>query len=304
MYRNFSVLIILTFLFLSCSKEKQFNLFKAELFNTLITSSQLQLVEPERADSNVVIVRPPLTWVPLFKVTVEEKRGRGELCFFYRTPHRKVKGILKLVEVEYGQRCRTVLDPLGEISIASIEGVSDLLLFTKKGTFSGAEITLTFIHNDINRSLSLPMYNMSKAIPLKRFSGSGRSRPINGISISSDLPLLDKNLHKGDSLLLQKNGEAISCHRVSSDCETVDPNICNRCRYGWFPGASGISCPQGGTKYCRPNQCGERGMPACPRGIEHRRYKIEDICIADSPAAFCRAGLRVICTAKKELICL
>ncbi len=299
-----SFLLILLLVVSSCSKDTETRLFKAGLFNSLISTSKLDIIEADLLNTNTAIKRPPFAWKPLFVATVEDKRGASPLCFFYRTPHRDLLGELRLVPLKNLKECRAVVDPAGEFALASLSDISELKLFKGGRDLSDEEIALEFLYHGEKIRIQIPFYNLQQKKAFKRFSSAAKKSLLTGVRIKTDIALTDSEIISSKSLLPIAKDAPTICHRVDSECKEVSPNICNRCQYGWFPGASGVSCKGGGTKYCRPNTCGEKGMPACPRGLNHRTYKSEDVCMPDSPNAFCRDGLRVVCNERKELICL
>lgn len=94
-----------------------------------------------------------------------------------------------------------------------------------------------------------------------------------------------------------ENGEI--CEEVDDECN-VKKSQCNQCKNGFYPVIKS-ACQKKYTKRCGPSNCGNSGWPACIRGYVASKYKL-DYCINDSPLAFCRPGLKVLCI-DGELVC-
>ena len=62
-----------------------------------------------------------------------------------------------------------------------------------------------------------------------------------------------------------------------SKCETIGEYRCDDCRFGWYEVAD-FNCPQGGSKFCGQNHCGEKNEPACPRGYKIFENEDTGIC--------------------------
>ena len=101
-----------------------------------------------------------------------------------------------------------------------------------------------------------------------------------------------------------RDGSAVPCHRVDSECRDVLANRCHLCRHGHFE-VIDHACPQGGGKFCGTGECGGRGRPACLLGLSraHPGFR-ERPCQEHSPAGFCLPGLHQACDENGVLVCL
>ena len=71
---------------------------------------------------------------------------------------------------------------------------------------------------------------------------------------------------------------AVVCHDPKSEFR------CDKCKYGWYEGIS----KEGVIRFCGEDRCGERGMPACPRGItfiNNNRYECYENSKLSAPCA-------------------
>ncbi len=102
----------------------------------------------------------------------------------------------------------------------------------------------------------------------------------------------------GEAITTFKNGDI--CFDVKEDCELSKKNNCHLCPSGVQNIVTSL-CPGVYKKICSDQNCGDKGEFACPRGIKSTMY-LGELCIPDSPVAYCRKPHRVICQ-NNELIC-
>ena len=241
------------------------------------------LVSPSIDQANEIL-RPPSAWVPLLEFKRYNELGQSSDCLIYRTPYKKQLGKLKLISLAANDSCSQLVDPNGALAVAEIDEIDSLkaALNLKDSSFA-----LEWRHQG---NLFRHQFRFLNSVPK------------NGMLVLT----ADNAFPSGNLLgkLTDRYGDqsAVICHQVDENCIGLSENTCDRCRYGWYSTAN-THCPQGATKICGINRCGEVGEPACPRGIDYRIYKIDYTCIDDSPAAFCQQGLRVVCDGKKNLIC-
>ena len=87
--------------------------------------------------------------------------------------------------------------------------------------------------------------------------------------------------------------DLVSCQSVNDDCQR-SASTCDQCRFGFFEVSNG--CVQGGPRYCGVDLCGEKGMPACPRGSLYQNGEVTQMdCRTDQSFVFCQKGLRIRC---------
>ena len=102
----------------------------------------------------------------------------------------------------------------------------------------------------------------------------------------------------GDAINILKNGD--TCFDVKESCELSENDNCHLCPSGVQNIVTSL-CPGIYKKVCSDQDCGGKGEFACPRGIKSTLY-LGELCIPDSPVAYCRRPYRVICQ-NNELIC-
>lgn len=90
------------------------------------------------------------------------------------------------------------------------------------------------------------------------------------------------------------------CYKVNNECETIQENICDLCLSSFYPVVSS-NCRRKRSFMCGENKCGQINEPACIRGFKAVELEL-DYCMNDSPVAYCRDGLRVMCV-NNLLIC-
>lgn len=207
-----------------------------------------------------------------------------------------------------------------------------------------------------NFLLSFPLYNLKVgAVVLdpknkrqlssalnKKYASSISVRLIDGLTISSlkdsrQENTLDIGSDSGfgiiagtgqGSLMLGQiddrysSQEAIKCHSVNANCETVTEREegerfkCDRCRFGYYE-VVGNGCSLGGDKYCGSSHCGDKGEPACSRGrewngnemlVEGETYAststIGTVCEREIAYSFCQQGLTPNCDSKGTVVCI
>lgn len=93
---------------------------------------------------------------------------------------------------------------------------------------------------------------------------------------------------------LNDSKDILICHDFDKKCNEQTPNKCSQCQYGYFSGAAS-ECPGKVTKYCGISRCGERNMPACPRGNTHTDIVALTGCQNGSLSGFCQDGLIIVC---------
>jgi hypothetical protein len=93
---------------------------------------------------------------------------------------------------------------------------------------------------------------------------------------------------------LNDSKDILICHDFDKNCNERVSNKCNQCQYGYFSGAAS-ECAGKAAKYCGISRCGERNMPACPRGNVHTDIVALTGCQNGSLSGFCQGGLIIVC---------
>ena len=307
---------ILALIFLLACNQDEFEVFHAENFVKWSTVVDFKILDMGLFNTDMAIDRPVLTWRAILglKLIAEDASYYKYHCLFYRVPHKNKKGILKVVETE--EKCT---DPVGKSVFSQLRGVEDLKIFfydTKQRLKNGkilGPLTL-YLHMKHEKEIKwqqFPFVNLKKGRDKKRYRSSVVKRKYPGlilwparegqIDFKKRLEMVDfKRTHLGNIDDDYAKGEAVVCHRIDDNCNTIGTMDCDLCRYGHFE-VAGSRCPQTNIKICGINRCGTRGWPACPRGKIAIKSKG---CVNGSRAGFCEPGLRTFCDENKILVCL
>ena len=222
-------------------------------------------VEHEKRVLSATLSRPRGVWFRLLRA--------DDYCLFFKTPVEEVKGgQLRLVA-----DCTSVYAK----DYFSLEGISQFQMSVEEGkTF------FSFVREGRKKTWEISRFNDLAFRPFKRY----------------DSPFLKGALLNGWPVKQKKIVGNVICHQVDSKCRDIKKNNCHLCPNGHFEVVN-FNCPQGGSKYCGQNRCGENNALACPRGFSANRVRIKS-CQSNWSAGFCQKGLRSICNSKGELICV
>lgn len=241
--------------------------------------------------NNEVITRPPGFEQLVMQLQLPEKGGLSykKHCVYYVVPYKEKIGSLKIQELKNENDCP---DVSGDAPVfAAIEGIDQL-----KVNFSAFKLALEFTLDKKPYKIVLPLPNIEAGLIHEKY------RPLKEKSLVSGLKFLRLNedtfdfaSNKSLGKLSDRfsRGSSIRCHQVNKDCETVGEYRCDECRYGWYEVVD-FQCPQGGSKFCGQNHCGEKNEPACPRGV-----KVVD----PADAGICQSDLEPVLNADKILVC-
>ena len=202
-------------------------------------------------------------------------------CLFYKTPFKKGG------EIRLGNNCSNPY--------------SNQLLYSEvknfKVEYGSSQTVLTFETHKSHR-MEFIHFNMQQDSPWERYDPPVSKSYRTGLLMGGWPLEMEKKGKLEDNY---KNDSAQPCHRVNRNCEDILEYSCDRCRHGFFE-VLDFKCPQGGSKYCGQNRCGELGQPACLRGYLANQVQGSS-CIDDWEAGFCQEGLRQICDTNGILIC-
>ena len=230
-------------------------------------------LEYEEKIGGAILSEPRGIWHRILKA--------GKQCLFYKTPFKK-GGAIRM-----GEDCSNAY--------------SNELLYSEVKNFQvdyGAfQTVLTFETNKKER-LEFVHFNVQRDLPSKRYDSPVNKSYRTGLLMGGWPVAMGKRGSPEDNY---RDGTARICHQVDQDCGSVVAYSCDRCRYGFFEVAD-FKCPQGGTKYCGRNRCGELGQPACLRGFQANSVQGAR-CEDDWNAGFCRHGLRRVCDTNGVLVC-
>lgn len=240
------------------------------------------------------ISAPPATWIRLLKIISSGK----EYCLFYRNQFEDKKGVLRLSQdapcddsYNSPQYSADKIENF-DFSFDKSEGIFKMsIAFSKEGPRS--------------YKFYYPSYKDERG-SLQVLSDSAPSGTFSYLALSpQNEPPLELIGKYQDNY---RDSSATICHKVNAKCEDEVPNHCKQCAFGHFEVVDHL-CPQGGSKFCGVNRCGEQGQPACPRGELAagrilKEGEVLDWCSKESPAGFCQSGLTPTCDGNKILVCL
>lgn len=285
------LLLLLCSCFSDNHQSREFELILKEKFweaRSLEFNAPMMFLDKEVKD-------PPFTWRLL--LTIDKKD-----CLFYRTPLEEEKGILRLVRADENE-CSG--DSYTQEVIAEIEQVKNLSLhkIVKRESYLQKErdyqVKVKINHKDFAWQLIAPQVEAGLKKSFKpELLMSSASFQYNGVK-----EWLNDKLVRGDWEQRYSDGDFQFCHRVNKDCEDVEEFSCEECRFGWVEVIDHY-CPQGGSKICGRDRCGERGEPACLRGRSFLEENVDGPCFADSLAGYCGPKLNTVCDENGVLICL
>ncbi len=248
-----------------------------------------------------VIERPAGSWQRL--LTTEN------FCLNYKIPLSKKNGVLQLVSTLKDGSCPTL--PTKK-EVISIEGISNLKVKFSTDHIQGKPvrngifgISLSYKYNTKLRKLDITLPNKKRSqsyikSQLVKYSSSGTYRLDKGVRITKDsMKRLRTSLWYGE----WESKEITFCERKNNQCEIIGNSNCDECLYGWDYLVD-YNCSGGGSKACSPVECGQKGKPACVRGILWSGRDMRELCFDDSPAGFCQDDLRTICGEDGVLICI
>ncbi len=217
------------------------------------------------------IVLPRNNWVSLMQFS--------KYCVFYKTPFKNDSGILKIVR--RSSRC-----DFSDDAVFEEERISSLSL----KLFTSRNITLEFNINDENRVFPLLNYKVQKKY--QAFDNQLKHSFFDNVFVDME-GIKD----------VEKLKDGVLCHGVNIECSDVVDYRCDQCESGSYEVVD-FNCPQGGSKYCGQDKCGNKNQPACPRGYKTLDSKLPTLCFEGSPAGFCKPGLSTFCSDDGILICL
>lgn len=236
----------------------------------------LELIErhefyPEKS----VIDAPKNSWQTLFALTyLTRDLKKQKDCIFYRVPG-DAAGILKIKQVPLNVNCSKMIFEAGDREIPEVRSL-------EFHTYpEGATLTFTLPEYRLEIwEIQLPSH-AKKGPELLQSSAEYKSSPI--LMLAPTLAL--------DKVPAPTPTEGL-CHDVDDLCQERSPSRCHECAEGWYEIPNG--CFQG-PKYCGRDRCGEKGMPACRRGMKYQKQEKKFECRTDPSFVYCSPGLMVQC---------
>ena len=321
--------LVISGLFVSCSKRQYSDdvLFKSKVYLKFAQTFKVEIFNHKYVNSGNKIDRPVNTWQNLLRLDYFNENNEIKAgCLVYKIPYLKGEynymGHIRLYEINITLSCDNL--EKGEL-ITEIEDINSLRVYLSssekiqskdKMELDPFNLMLLIKKRDEleeleEKKIIFPLLNLSNkniiynnnskvrkgSIIINKYSSSSKMHYIPGTTIrfaSSNKSKLNKRqMFKGKLTDSYLDKTAIICQSPKKEFD------CDKCKYGWYQGIS----KDGIIRFCGEDLCGERGMPACPRGltiIKNNGYE----CIENSKLGFCKDGLRTYCDENKVLVCL
>lgn len=288
------MIFILPFLlfFSSCMMTSKQSEMSVPEFDLKLTKEWIYTTAIEKLKyNNEVITRPPGFEQLVMELVIPKKGGLTNIkqCFYYQVPYKEKVGFLKVQEIKNQLECPNTASE--DKTLALLKGVDNL-----KVILAHFELILSFDYDKKKIEIRIPTPNIELGLVHEKYRPLTEKRLISGLrllKLNEDSFDFASNKYLGQLSDRFARGTAIRCQQVNKDCETVGENRCEQCRYGWYEVVD-FQCPQGGSKFCGQNHCGEKNEPACPRGV-----KVVD----PEDAGICQNDLGPTPNLEKILIC-
>ncbi len=211
---------------------------------------------------NQILDRPPGGEILIMQLKFVSKIE----CVYYTVPFKSIPGKLIIFENQLSENCAEVRNNNG------LTEVTDVSKF--KISFENFKLNLSFNYKKQQYTWDFPFYNIKNGFIHEKFKSKKTLSLLSGLEFINTPKKYIGRLSDRFSL-----GQALRCHHVNQKCETIGEYRCDECRFGWYEIAD-FNCPQGGSKFCGQNHCGEKNEPACPRG--YKIFENEDTGICQS----------------------
>jgi len=241
--------------------------------------------------NNEVITRPPGFEQLVMELTIPSSGGLTTVkhCLYYQVPYKEKIGLLKVQEIINQTECPVSASE--DKALAFLEGVNNFKIIV-----ANYKIIMNFDYDKKKVEIIIPTPNIELGLVHEKYRPLIEKRLVSGLrllKLNEDSFDFASNKYLGKLSDRFATGTAIRCQQVNKDCETVGENRCEQCRYGWYEVVD-FQCPQGGSKFCGQNHCGEKNEPACPRGVK---------VVYPEDAGICQNDLAPTLNSEKILIC-
>ena len=293
----FFLSLIFTFLFLgiSCSIKKS-DEHSIEELDWILSSEWIygnKIIDLKY--NHQEITRPPGIEQLIMGIMLPSEGGISSKinCFYYSVAYKEKKSLFHVIEFKNRIQCPDDSKELDENSkdVIKVSGLDNLKL-----NYQNFRLIFNFKYKNKMSVIKLELPNIDEGNIHQKYQSLTTKSLMPGlkfVKLNDDTfdYMNNKNLGKLSDRF--SNGTAIRCQQVSKDCETIGESRCESCRYGWYEVVD-FQCPQGGSKFCGQNHCGEKNEPACPRG-----FKIND----DVELGICQSDLEPRLNEDKILVC-
>ena len=241
--------------------------------------------------NNEIITRPPGFEQLVMELTIPSSGGLADIkhCLYYQVPYKEKIGLLRVQEIKNQMQCPDSAS--NDKTLATLSGVDNFKIIV-----ANYKIIMNFNYDKKQTEISIPTPNIELGLVHEKYRPLTEKRLIPGLrllKLNEDSFDFASNKYLGQLSDRFARGTAIRCQQVNKDCETVGENRCEQCRYGWYEVVD-FQCPQGGSKFCGQNHCGEKNEPACPRGVK---------VVHPEDAGICQNDLEPSPNLEKILIC-
>ena len=240
--------------------------------------------------NNEVISRPPGVEQLIFSLIIPTEGGVNlkTHCVYYRAPYKKIIGVLKIIEQKNESQCPEVSNGNSWLELKSLTNL--------KVKLENFKLIVNFQYQYAYKTWFFLLPNISNGMIHEKFQAVKERKLFPGLTF---LRVNNDSFNLGHTKYLGKlsdrlgRGSAIRCQQVDKNCQTIGEDRCDSCSYGWFEVVD-YNCPQGGSRFCGQNHCGEKNEPACPRG-----KKVED----NIDTGICQSDLSAVLNSEHILIC-
>lgn len=274
--KNILILIFSLLIFGCSNKEKVVSLSPIEFYNQ-ISKDWIYGSKISDFKFNGVIDRPVGVELFLFQVNFLDVSSKKILsqCVYYKVPFKKVIGEL-------------IVTNNRELFDCSETPSSDVLFITSdvnklEISFVGFNLNMKFVSQNKPYQFVIPFANIRGPSLHAKNKFEVESKFRNGMTflrVDREARFLPSNNYLGNKEDRFSAGTAIQCLKLDKSCNQVGEDFCDKCRFGTFEVVD-YNCPQGGSRFCGVNHCGEKNEPACIRGLKTLDNEFDGICSGD-----------------------
>lgn len=192
-------------------------------------------------------------------------------CVYYLVPFKNILGALTIFQLVDYRDCPLEL-PLKDKMKLSLSGIKSLRIDLDKYYLN---LKFNFYLNPDEKTssiseeilLNIPLYNLDFGAVHKKYSS------VTTKSLNPGLVIL-REMQSTHSIFLGKksdrysSGTSIRCREIDKECNLVGEDRCHQCAFGHYGVVDARCLNQIGTRFCGPNNCGQKLEPACPRGTQ------------------------------------
>lgn len=284
------VLLMMILILASCTLFNQESVKATEaevkIYNEWLYAYKLNDLKIDAA----LITRPPGIEQLLFSLLLPTEGGLNlkTHCVYYRVPYKQISGLLKIEEQKSIGECPSLSQ--GKVWL-QLDGLRDLSL-----KLENFQLSLNFNYQNQKIAWKFLLPNLEGGLTHQKYQPPTEKKLYPGMTflkISEDSFDPESNSYLGKLSDRMARGSAIRCMQLDKSCQQVGEDRCDECRYGWYQVVD-YNCPQGGSRFCGQNHCGEKNEPACVRGT--KLFEGDD-------AGICQSDLTAVMNADHILVC-